>query len=252
MRPLLEPIALYLRRREANFTPLALPGLVQWCDISDITTLFQDTAAATPVTTNGQSIGRINDKSSAGTHVTQATATAKPTYMTGIQNGLPVASFDGGDYLDSTLTYLSFPLTIVGVARTSATVGTQRGLISLLHDTNFGTRVAFSNTNIVLARIQTPTNNTGNFATFAADTPAVFGARFASSQISGISNGAITTTAHTAAAVSNIIRIGGNNNNNTSSLLNGNLCEWVVGTEAWGDALIAQVVAYLNSKWAVY
>lgn len=65
------------------FTPAALFAAGEvgaWYDPSDLTTLFQDTAGTTPVTTPGQTVARINDKSGRGNHATQATAASRPTY----------------------------------------------------------------------------------------------------------------------------------------------------------------------------
>jgi hypothetical protein len=42
--------------------------------------MFQDTAGTTPVTTPGQTVARINDKSGRGNNATQATAASRPTY----------------------------------------------------------------------------------------------------------------------------------------------------------------------------
>lgn len=76
-----------------RFSPLSLftasePGF--WYDPSDLTTMFQDTAETTPVTTPGQTVARINDKSGRGNNATQATAASRPTYGThplvGIRN----------------------------------------------------------------------------------------------------------------------------------------------------------------------
>lgn len=50
-------------------------------------TLFQDTAGTTPVTTAGQTVARINDKSGRGNHATQATAASRPTYGVVPQGG---------------------------------------------------------------------------------------------------------------------------------------------------------------------
>jgi hypothetical protein len=44
--------------------PKSLPDLTHWVDISDISTLFQDYSANNPVTSYGQSIGYVKDKSS--------------------------------------------------------------------------------------------------------------------------------------------------------------------------------------------
>lgn len=67
----------------SRFSPLSLftasePGL--WYDPSDLTTMFEDTAGTIPVTTPGQSVARINDKSGRGNNATQPTAASRPTY----------------------------------------------------------------------------------------------------------------------------------------------------------------------------
>jgi len=53
-----------------------------WYDPSDIDTLFQDSAGTTPVTTAGQPVGRMLDKSGRGNHAVQAIAAARPIYQT--------------------------------------------------------------------------------------------------------------------------------------------------------------------------
>jgi len=54
-----------------------------WYGPSDLSTLFQDSAGTTPVTTAGQPVGLMLDKSGNDNHATQATAAARPTYQTG-------------------------------------------------------------------------------------------------------------------------------------------------------------------------
>ena len=88
------------RRRRASgaFSPLRLFASGEegaWYDPSDLSTLFQDSAGTTPVTTAGQPVGRMLDKSGRGNHATQATSAARPTYQTGA--GLHYLAFDGVD-----------------------------------------------------------------------------------------------------------------------------------------------------------
>lgn len=74
-----------------------------WYDPSDLTTLFQDTLAATPVTADGDPVGRINDKSGNGNHLIQGTAGSRPLYKTA--GGLHWLQFDGtDDFLRSNFT----------------------------------------------------------------------------------------------------------------------------------------------------
>lgn len=65
-----------------------------WYDISDITTLFQDSAGTIPVTAAGQTVGKILDKSGNNVHATQATAAYRPTYAID-QYGFAYLQFDG-------------------------------------------------------------------------------------------------------------------------------------------------------------
>ena len=66
-----------------------------WYDISDLGTLFQDSAGTTPVTTDGQTVGKILDKSGNDIHATQATAAKRPTYRVDYLTGIAYLQFDG-------------------------------------------------------------------------------------------------------------------------------------------------------------
>lgn len=66
-----------------GFSPAVLfansePGV--WYDPNDIATLFQDAAGTTPVTTPGQTVGLLLDKSGNGFHATQASTSFRPRY----------------------------------------------------------------------------------------------------------------------------------------------------------------------------
>jgi len=72
--------------QEALFTPASLfAGSIAgaWYGPSDLSTLFQDSAGTTPVTTAGQPVGLMLDKSGRANHAVQATAASRPTYQTG-------------------------------------------------------------------------------------------------------------------------------------------------------------------------
>lgn len=64
-----------------------------WLDPSDLSTLFQDSGATTPVTTPGDPIGYIADKSGNTRNATQSVSISRPTYQS--RNGSGVARFDG-------------------------------------------------------------------------------------------------------------------------------------------------------------
>jgi len=72
-------------------------GMKWHIDGSDISTLFQDYTGATPVTTDGQSVGLWHDNSSYAQHPEQSVGGYCPLYKTSVKNGLSVVRFDGFD-----------------------------------------------------------------------------------------------------------------------------------------------------------
>jgi hypothetical protein len=76
--------------------PLTVAGLKAWYDFSDATTMYTD-LGVTLVTTDGQSIEQINDKSGQANHLTQTVAGSRPLYKTAIINGLSIGRFDATD-----------------------------------------------------------------------------------------------------------------------------------------------------------
>lgn len=65
----------------APWTPSEISAIA-WYDVSDITTLYQDTAQTLPVSADGDPVALVLDKSGNGHHLTQTTAAAQPTYRT--------------------------------------------------------------------------------------------------------------------------------------------------------------------------
>lgn len=55
--------------------------LLAWYDPTDIDTLFQDSTATTPVTTDNDPVGYLGDKSGNGRHFIQITADSRPLYQ---------------------------------------------------------------------------------------------------------------------------------------------------------------------------
>lgn len=113
------------RFASAEFSPLDISGCVAWFDFSDTTTMFTDTAGTTSVSADNDAIARINDKSSGGYNLTQATAANQPAYKTSIQNSLSVARFSS-DWLSSSSNFSitgSANRSVFTVASRSATGG---------------------------------------------------------------------------------------------------------------------------------
>lgn len=64
------------------FDPSTLSPLV-WFDMSDLSTMFQDAAASTPVTTNADPVRRINNKGSHSFNMQSASDSTRVAYGTG-------------------------------------------------------------------------------------------------------------------------------------------------------------------------
>lgn len=78
----------------SGFSPADLSPAAWW-DASDLGTLWQDTAATSAVTADGQLVALATDKSGHGRAISQATSTARPAYHTdGSKRWL---AFDGVD-----------------------------------------------------------------------------------------------------------------------------------------------------------
>lgn len=93
-----------------------------WLDVSDLTTMFQDSAGTTPAVV-GQPVGRINDKSGRGNHFTQATTAAKPILRSdGVNYYLEIDGVDDILLLTAAPLYAAGSATIIIGARGVAQV----------------------------------------------------------------------------------------------------------------------------------
>lgn len=100
----------------------SIPNVAAWYDPSDLTTLFQDDAATTPVTAAGQSVAVMRDKSGNNRHMTQATPGARPTYQS--SGGLHWLQFDGtDDVMNAAVPVSAYPFDFHVAGTGSATEG---------------------------------------------------------------------------------------------------------------------------------
>ncbi len=116
-------ISLSLTQQLGGFSPASLFSggqLGAWYDPSRLTTLFQDSAGTTPVTADGQPVGRMLDVSGRGNHVVQTVAGSRPLYKID-STGRPYLQFDGTD------DELTAPaVSLVGAPSVSAVVGQRK------------------------------------------------------------------------------------------------------------------------------
>jgi hypothetical protein len=76
--------------------PTDIPNLALWLDAADLTTLWQEIAGTTPVSADGQAVGKWDDKSGNGFHLTAtADSGVRPVYNT--DGDGPRVTFDGTD-----------------------------------------------------------------------------------------------------------------------------------------------------------
>ena len=81
-----------LRKAAFGFAPNTISNCGLWLDAADMSTLYQDSAGTTPVTTNGQPIGLWRDKSGTGHDFTQATSVNRVTYDTSSKAAIQLSS----------------------------------------------------------------------------------------------------------------------------------------------------------------
>ena len=81
-----------LRKAAFGFAPTTISNCGLWLDAADISTLYQDSAGTTPVTTNAQPIGLWRDKSGTGHDFTQATSVNRVTYDTSSKAAIQLSS----------------------------------------------------------------------------------------------------------------------------------------------------------------
>lgn len=88
----LSPLTGFQRRQFSVPTAAPPPGMALWLKADSLSL------------SNGASIARWADSSGNGNDATQATTASQPTFITNVQNGLPVVRFDGSsDYFNSPL-----------------------------------------------------------------------------------------------------------------------------------------------------
>ena len=112
---------------------------------SEVSSLFQDVAGSTPVTTSGQTIGRISDLSGNGNHATQATAGSRPAYN--VSGSLRRGLFDGvndGLATDAIDFSNSDKMTIFALVRKNLNHDASIAETSVNYNSNNGSVIVFS------------------------------------------------------------------------------------------------------------
>jgi hypothetical protein len=122
----------------ASFSPASISGLALWLDATS--GLFDATSGGSPVTTDGASVARWEDRSGNGRNASQATSGNRPILKTSVQNGKNGIRFDGIDDCMATNSFdHSVPLTLFLACKRLSNTGSQSDFNRIVeHGANTG------------------------------------------------------------------------------------------------------------------
>jgi len=247
----------------AAFSPSDISGLVAWYDFSDISTLYQDSTKLTPVASDGDPIGGVDDKSGAGNGVGQTTTAKKPTYKTGIINSRSISRYDGGDALQSAAVDLTGTNGITIFAVFSAASGGDDVIMEMSDDINsytdsflfYRTSADKLNAGMLGDVGYSVFTSTASITTTPAYVSAIYDKSLAAAEatnwINGTKAGTQNNDDNNANAFGNRVWNVGARDNAASLQLNGDIGELLVYDTALSGANRQSVESYLASRWAI-
>lgn len=226
----------------ANWTPEGL-SLTFWYDAGDPDTLFQDSGLTTPVTTDGQYVRGVADKSGNGLDATNATGTAVYKEASDV-NGLPaIRGGASGDILAIPSWTLTTPYTMWAVYQQDSTSGYHY----------LGTHYVGGGTKVLLEvqGVSGPGLYDGTHKSFGAASQTGSGAYAVVYEASGTARlykdnvelGSVAYSTYSQTAAGSVL--GG------ASYLVGDLCELILMPGEASPALLAMMNAYLAAKWGL-
>lgn len=245
------------RKAEGGIIPTDIAGCKLWLDFADADTLFTD-AGSTKVTTDGDLLYQVSDKSGNGYHAVQVTSALRPQYKTSIQNGL---SAGYADTANSRYMGHSYPLgaatdfTILAVYKYQS-LGNYYGVFGsdwdsyVLHTSADGTSYAGVNST---SRIVTVANyivaNTNYISTLKKE-----GSSAGNIRLYKNGGGVLVNTGKIAPTpVSNN---GGTifsyRRATSGHAMQGWIYEYIIYNTALSDDDRSKVETYLNNKWNIY
>lgn len=230
------------------FTPTDIAGISLWFDAADISTLWQNTACSTAVTTDGQSIQCWQDKSGTGRHAIATSGDAK--YQANGQNGKSVARWpDPQGAWTNRLDFTPFSdagdVSLFFVIQNDFAPG--NNISMFLGSQSTSIKFGYVN-NTIFNRLQTSTF--GDAWPSANSFVIQYQDRNASNQISYATNGADPAVRLTEAGTFDVGRLG--SCVNTDQVWYGRVAEIIIYNSQVSTANRNLVRNYLNTKWAVY
>lgn len=224
--------------------PTDFPNLALWLKADAIGGL----ADGDPVDTWADSSGNGFDVSGSGT--------SRPTYRTGIFNGLPAVRFDGSNdnLLREAALISAVPLTVIGVM--SATAG--GAMLGVCRSDSGGDYMHVGLNTTSLAPYAQTRQGVGTIFTATAPDSAPSGAAVVATAVWAASNSrsarlnggtAGTNTNNSIPASLNRTSVGALMRSSATSFLTGNIAEIVAYSAALADADRQAIEAYLTAKW---
>ena len=232
--------------RVSNYGP-PTANMIIWLDSSDLSTLFQDSSFATPVTTLGQSVGGWKDKSVNARSYIQATSGSRGVYTTG-----PCVTFNSASlYLYSTNMPASCNNNDIFIVTKPLTLAQNSSYRTLFRGVNTDHQIII---NSGTTNIGTWGNNVGGFRQFGSMTIDGSARVVLEVQISSTNtytaslNGGAFTAPTTAGTADNLYALG---NYQGGSQQWGEINELIIYNGAVSAADRTTIIAYLKQKWSV-
>jgi hypothetical protein len=216
--------------------PTDITGCALWLDFSDVSSMFTDDGS-TNVSSSGDKIYRINDKSGNDNHAYQTgTDTKRPTYLPNTQNGKSVGKFLKASQQIISWTNISTIRTVFWMFK-EVSRQDYRPVLGCTFAYNFHRGTLnyywFGNDASSYVKNGTLRVNTTEVSTTASAVPTSF-------------------------AVASLVTTGNVNANNFSQDRNlsryfdAELGELIIYTTALTSGKVEQVETYLNNKWSIY
>lgn len=250
----------------STFVPTDISGCKLWLDFSDADTLFTD-AGSTKVSSDGDAIYQVNDKSGSSNHFVQADSNKRPLYKTNILNSLSACLFDGSnDCLTKTNNWTDYDKATLFIAYTSSASATK---VFFEHGNagggnGYGQWSEYHSSNRKVISIISGTGGTQySFytSTAAITTKGILSVTFdialASNEIvsyiNGSGGGSYGTNNNPTGTLGNLRTNLGARNDGASFPFSGYMYEVVLYLGSVLDSTNLGIVnTYLNNKWAIY
>jgi hypothetical protein len=219
---------------------------VAWFDFSVATYAYQDSTGTTPVTADGQVIGRAVDRSPNNNHALQAGAdTVKPTWKTNIQNGLGASLGDGADWLaTSAFTEIAQPNTIFCVVR-NPVIGSTEVFFDGIANTK-RSQVYYDSG--AISWYAGTIRNTGDAQAVTTTLyTVVFNGASSMLRTNGVQTDAADIGANPLTGVTLYTDFA-----HTAAFFSGYIMEYILINASLGGAALAAIESYINTKWAVF